>query len=180
MCRTVAALPLSLLIASLSAVCQDQIPTVDDPSALGVKGISIEVITPDGTSIQFIREKPRAPEDKAYYQADAHGVLTLVDGCLRLGEDGPVIIWPPNFTPQINGRVLEVRNIRGRVVAKLGEPLSVGGALKQRDAGNCSGPIWIDTQVDEPAGVSTLPVTPARAPLPSFFAASASAQTTIT
>ena len=145
------------LTASPSAACQDQIPTVEDPSALGVKGITIEVITPEGTSIQFIREKPRTMANRSYYHGDAHGVLTLKGNCLRLGEDGPVIIWPPNFTPQINDGVLEVSNIWGQVVAKLGKPLSVGGAQKQMDAGGCSGPIWIDTQIGEPAGVGTSP-----------------------
>ena len=150
------ALPPALLVAFLFVACMEVTPAADDPSALGVKGIRIEVITPEGTSIRFIREKPRAMENMSYRQADAYGVLTLKDGCLRLEqgqwEGDPVIIWPPNFTPRMNDGVLEIRNAMGQVVAKLGEPLSVGGAPEQMDAAGCSGPIWVDTQIDAPAG----------------------------
>ena len=87
----------------------------------------LEVLTVEGSSVRFYREKPITNPDRGYRQALGGGVLTLQDGCLRLREDGPVIIWPPGFTPRASGEVIEVLNAEGQVVARTGAQVSFGG-----------------------------------------------------
>ncbi len=128
----------TLMVCFLCAACQNQssTPTVDYFSVMNV----------DGTSIQFIREPPVTKANREYLDGDSRGVLTLQDNCLRLGEDGPVIIWPPDFTPHIKGGVIEVQNAKGQVVARVGDPITVWGGQLQKDADDCPGPTWVDTR----------------------------------
>ena len=78
---------LASLVAILCVACQERYPTMDD----------LDVLTVEGTPIQFFREKPGL--NGVYRDARGQGVLTLQDDCLRLKENGPVIIWPVGFTP---------------------------------------------------------------------------------
>ena len=108
----------------------------------------LEVLTVEGSSVRFYREKPITIPDRVYWQAAGRGVLTLQDGCLRLGEDdGAVIIWPPGFTPRASGAVIEVLNAEGQVVARTGAEVSFGGGGINRDTGDCRGPTWVDTKM---------------------------------
>ena len=144
MSKVKAALAVALVTSFLCLACQDEhstrneYPTMDD----------LTVLTVEGTPVQFIREKPEMPANRIYMDADGKGVLTLQDNCLRLNEDGPVIIWPHGFTPHSNNGIIEVHNAGGQTVTKVGELLEIGGGILQRDAGGCSGPIWFDTRVE--------------------------------
>lgn len=128
---------LGSLAAFLCVACQEKYPTMDD----------LSVLTVEGTSVQFFREKPGTILNRVYMQALGQGVLTIQNNCLRLDEDGPVIIWPPGFIPNSNDGVIEVHDAMGQVVARVGEPLEIVGGYLQRDTGSCSGPTWADTRI---------------------------------
>ena len=123
----------------------------------------LEVLTVEGSSVRFYREKPITIPDRGYRQALGRGVLTLQDGCLRLREDGPVIIWPPGFTPRTSGEVIEVLNAEGQVVARTGAQVSFGGGQIDKDTGDCRGPTWVDTKMPrKPPGGQTITPTDTR------------------
>ena len=124
---------LASLVAILCVACQERYPTMDD----------LDVLTVEGTSMQFLREKPSTGSNRVYMNALGQGVLTLQDNCLRLRPHGPVIIWPVGFTPHNNNGVVEVRNALGQVVAKVGEPIEIPGGQIKKDTGGCSGPTWV-------------------------------------
>ena len=79
---------LAPLVAFLCVACQEKYPTMDD----------LSVLTVEATFIKFFREKLGL--NGVYMDALGQGVLTLQENCLRLGEDGPVIIWPPDLPPK--------------------------------------------------------------------------------
>ena len=124
---------LASIVALLSVACQERFPAMDD----------LNVLTVEGTSIQFFQEKPGTSPNRVYMDALGQGVLTVQDECLRLGEDGPVIVWPVGFTPQMSNGVIEVRNALKRVVARVGEPIEIPGGQIKKDTGDCSGPTWV-------------------------------------
>ena len=137
MSKAKVAVLLALFAAFLCVACQEKYPTMDD----------LSVLTVEGTSIQFFREKPGTILNRVYMDAEGQGVLTLQDNCLRLREDGPVIIWPPGLTPHINDGVIEVQNAKGQPVARVGDPITVWGGQLQKDTGDCQGPTWVDTRI---------------------------------
>ncbi len=128
---------LILLISCACMACQERFPATDD----------LEVLTVGESSLQFYRERPVFNPDRFYRDALGEGVLTLQDGCLRLGEDGSVIIWPPGFAPRADSAAIEVLDAEGRVVARTGTLLTIGGGVRSKDIGNCHGPLWIDTEI---------------------------------
>ncbi len=101
--------------------------------------------------------------------------LTLDGDCLRIGKDGPVVIWPTGFYPDVlDGRVV-VRNGGGRVVAVVGQEMKLGsGGYISGNSGLCAGPLWGGTRFLEfpdretlgpvPTKVSVPTITPARTP----------------
>ena len=125
---------LILLISCACIACQGRFPTTDD----------LEVLTVGESSLQFYREKPVSNPDGFYMDALGEGVLTLQDGCLRLGEDedSSVILWPRGFAPRADGADIEVLDAEGRVVARTGTRLAIGGGAISKDLGKCRGPIW--------------------------------------
>lgn len=131
--------PLALMLYLLTVGCQSQSTT---PTVRAFVEVLVE-----GTSIRFLREHPVTRPDRDYMDGDNRGVLTLQDNCLRLGEDGPVVIWPDDFTPYVNDGVVEVHNADGQVVARVGDPVTLWGGQVQRDAGDCPGPVWTDTRI---------------------------------
>lgn len=84
-------------------------------------------------------------------QALARGVLTLRDGCLRLG-DGPesrLIVWPSSAVLEIEGRVVRVRDQRMHTSVTLGDTIEMGGGEGQALVQSaltaptrCPGPYW--------------------------------------
>ena len=110
----------------------------DNLSTLGV----------EGTSIQFLREASAGKPNRGFMDGDNRGVLTLQDNCLRLGQDGPVVVWPPDFTPHINDGIVEVHDADGQVVARVGDLLELGGGGRPDiDTDDCSGPTFVDTRI---------------------------------
>lgn len=84
-------------------------------------------------------------------QALARGVLTLRDGCLRLGE-GPesrLIVWPSSAVLEIEGRVVRVRDQRMHTSVTLGDTIEIGGGEGETliqsaltAPTHCTGPYW--------------------------------------
>jgi len=84
-------------------------------------------------------------------QALARGVLTLHDGCLRLGEgpDSSLIVWPSSAVLEIEGRNVRVRDQRMNTIVTLGDTIEMGGgesaAIVQSALTaptHCAGPYW--------------------------------------
>ncbi len=124
---------LSLLLITCTLIaCQERFPAADD----------VEVLTVEEPYLQFHRDKTTA--NRMYMDALGEGMLTLQDGCLRLGEeeDGPVILWPRGYAPRAVGADIEVLDDKGRVVARTGTMLSIGGGAIGKDLDRCHGPIW--------------------------------------
>ena len=128
---------LILLISCAGIACQGSFPAASD----------LEVLTAGEAPLYFYREKPVLDPNRSYMEALGEDVLTLQDACLRLGEDGPVILWPPGFTPRADGVAIEVLDAGGRVVARTGTLLVIGGGHTGKDLGECQGPIWSDTVI---------------------------------
>lgn len=68
----------------------------------------------------------------AYPDALLTGMLVLSDGCIRIETDfdgGPLLpVWPHDFRLRTEGDRIEILNGAGEVVARVGEPIYVGGA----------------------------------------------------
>jgi hypothetical protein len=66
-----------------------------------------------------------------YPDAELHGTLIMDDGCLRTkvsaGDPGTVPLWPANFDLDASGDEIQVVNGKDRVVARVGEEVSMGG-----------------------------------------------------
>lgn len=92
----------------------------------------------------------------AMMQALMRGTLTLRDGCLRVvGEEpGHLIIWQTDYFVSRNGEELEVLDREGKVVARVGDVVNLGGGnvplsdqlkgqLKAPVPEKCVGPYWL-------------------------------------
>ena len=64
--------------------------------------------------------------------AGGGGELVLDGQCLRL-KSGTTVIWPAGFTPHVHEGVVQVHNGAGRVIAQVGDKLSMGGGYFSRD-----------------------------------------------
>ena len=88
------------------------------------------------------------------------GPLTMVDGCLRLGEgeDGNLVVWPPDFEATIENDIIRVRYDGQDVEVRLGQVVRLGGGeVKSIDAfdeytrrqvpSGCPGPYWLASSI---------------------------------
>jgi hypothetical protein len=62
-------------------------------------------------------------------QAYGGGKLVLDEqGCLRLNPGGDVVVWPHDHSADVDARGrVRIRDGKGRVVAKVGDNVAVGG-----------------------------------------------------
>ncbi len=73
------------------------------------------------------------PRQKAwvnsYLMALWRGELILDgEGCLRVRGDGSLVpVWPPGFGVEVSGEEVRILNERGRVVARVGDEVEIGG-----------------------------------------------------
>ncbi len=83
--------------------------------------------------------------------------LTLEDGCLSIGEH--LIIWQPDYFANDNHGQIEILNRDGKVVARVGQEVSMGGGeipltpelerqLFEPIPSQCHGPYWLLGQLD--------------------------------
>jgi len=84
------------------------------------------------------------------------GPLTIVDGCLRLGdgEDDDLVVWPPDFDVSIENNIIRVLYDDREVKVRLGEVVRLGGgqvksidsfdeATRLQIPAGCPGPYWL-------------------------------------
>ena len=129
-------------------------------------GDEVSLVAPDearvvplsGSTLWF----PRAitsPHPHAQLLSEPPDDTTLVlDGdCLRVGEGGPVVIWPAGFYPDWEDGHIVVRNGGGKVLAAVGREMNLdGGGYVTGNTGDCRGPLWVSTVF-----LGTLPESPA-------------------
>lgn len=92
---------------------------------------TVPVATPVN-GVYLLRHKPVAP-DEPQMAALMSGTLIVEDGCLRVEPDypgsSPLIIWPAGFEFQVAGDEISILDPDGYVVARVGEPVEMGGGL---------------------------------------------------
>ena len=125
----------------------------DEVSALG-PGEPATVSIP-GSTLHFPRSRTRVDSGGGYgvalNVARIEGELVLDGDCLRVGDsEGPIIVWPPGFTPHIENGVVEIHNGAGKTIARTGDYLVLGGGESGKGEGNgssppCTGVYWDDT-----------------------------------
>ena len=112
--------------------------------------------TPEVPGVAFPRQGP-VEGPRVVMQALLIGRLVLVDGCLRIesvhGEESLLPIWPPEFGLAAEGDGIQVLDGEGRVVARVGEEVYMGGGggsaeglaecVREQLPAACGGPYWI-------------------------------------
>ena len=118
---------LSFSVVALCIACA-KYPTANDINALDIAG----------ARAQFFQQKA---SNQVMMQRFEKGVLTLQNGCFRLGSGGPVVIWPAGYSPCVHDGIVE---IHGSVLPiRVGETINLPGALRDTDVGKCAGPVWV-------------------------------------
>lgn len=71
------------------------------------------------------------------YDSLTRGRLVADDkGCLRMSDQygtATVPLWPPKYTPDTKGDEIRVRDAKGKVVAQVGERVTLGGGGVGKD-----------------------------------------------
>ena len=81
--------------------------------------------------------------------AEGGGELVLDGQCLRLKGGSTTVIWPAGFTPHVDQGVVQVRNGAGRVIAQVGDKLSMGGGYFIRDEDwECPGGVFVAHSIE--------------------------------
>jgi hypothetical protein len=112
--------------------------------------------TPEVPGVAFPRQGP-VEGPRVVMEALLIGRLVLADGCLRIesvhGDGSQLPIWPPEFDLAAQGDEIQVLDGEGRVVARVGEEVYMGGGggsatalagcVREQLPDACSGPYWI-------------------------------------
>lgn len=128
-----------------------------DPEALSptLQG-AVEIFDgADGRPIYFPKQAPT----NVHMTALLEGQLTLDDkGCLRVeagGGKGSLVIWHYEDALRVTAGAIEVLNGDGQVIARVGEPVSMGGGegstmlnIPGMPIVDCPGPSWIAGGMD--------------------------------
>lgn len=111
-------------------------------------------VTPD-PSISLPQLRTRSG---SFMTALMQGELIVQNGCLRVRPEGSaqshLIIWQPDYFLHKNGNAREILDRSGRVVARVGEPIWIGGGeipvtselqqqLRSPIPQTCEGPYWL-------------------------------------
>ncbi|WP_395644554.1 hypothetical protein [Terricaulis sp.] len=99
--------------------------------------------------------RARAPAD-AEMEALTGGVLTIVDGCVRItqptGNPGRLVVWPAETTVDASTGAVRIRNGRTGVEVSVSETVQLSGGesaeidqsqLAEAIPAACPGPYWI-------------------------------------
>ena len=90
----------------------------------------------------FPRQRTVIATGRAQMLADGGGELVLDGQCLRL-NGRTTVIWPAGFKPHVHQGVVQVRNGAGRVIAQVGDKLSMAGGYFSRDEDwECPGEVF--------------------------------------
>ena len=136
---------------SIPRACQGLYYLVGDEVSVVLAG-ERRVVPLPGSTLWFPRSRTAGsyPHPQLLVPPPSDQVLTLDGDCLRIGKDGPVVIWPTGFYPDMmDGRVV-VRNGGGRVVAVAGQEMKLdSGGYISGNSGLCRGPLWAGTRLLE-------------------------------
>ena len=120
--------------------------TVFDPEN---QRTELRLLDPD---VIFPRKKTIIATGRSQKVAEGVGELVLDGNCLRLGRvdgHGYTIIWPAGFSPHVEEGVVQVRNGAGRVIAQVGDKLSMGGGYFSRDEDwDCPGGLFVAHSIE--------------------------------
>ncbi len=129
----------------------------DGPLPDSNKGAVYEAITGDGRTIYL----PIQPPTVVSMAALLEGSLVEMDGCLRVTtegyDNGFLILWPNDSDIRAGDDNIEVLNGQMKIIARVGEPIRLGGGAAENSRGmsgmdemipgmpleNCPGPYWI-------------------------------------
>ena len=129
--------------------CQGPYYLIGDEVSVVLKN-EATVVPLQGSSLWFPRTKtwgggPDPARPLAPPPSDQ--TLTLDGDCLRIGKEGPALIWPSGFYPELTQEGVVVRNGAGRVVAVVGQLMKLdSGAHINNNSGPCAGPLWGGTR----------------------------------
>ena len=91
----------------------------------------------------FPRQRTVIATGRSQMLAEGGGELVLDGQCLRLKGGSTTVIWPAGFTPHVDQGVVQVRNGAGRVIAQVGDKLSMAGGYFSRDEDwECPGEVF--------------------------------------
>jgi hypothetical protein len=108
---------------------------------------------PSGAPLPVIAQYSEASE--AFPAAGIRGTVVEQDGCIRVRTDddprGRLLVWQPDYQIQRNGERIEIVDGSGKVVARVGESIDIGGGevpafedrLKAPLPPACTGPYWM-------------------------------------
>ena len=97
--------------------------------------------------VLFLRQRTLITDFQELLTAGNYGVLVLDGQCLRLKQDvdAPLttVKWPAGFSPHVHNGVVHVRNGAGRIIAQVGDEISMGGGYSTRyDDQECPGGVF--------------------------------------
>ena len=96
----------------------------------------------------FPRQKTIIATMRDQMTAGGGGELVLDGQCLRL-NGRTTVIWPAGFKPHVHQGVVQVRNGAGRVIAQVGDKLSMGGGYFSRDEDwECPGGVFVAHSIE--------------------------------
>lgn len=126
------------------------------------QGVLLEASAADGRTIYLPKQPPTAESMAALME----GELIEVNGCLRATDEsyreGFLILWPYDSDIRVSDNTIEVLNGAGQIVARVGEPLRLGGGAMESAASmagfdelipglpltNCPGPYWVAGELE--------------------------------
>lgn len=131
-------LTLLCMIAFLAFACSDaSIGDLSD-STSDVQNSTTEASPPEENSgVVFIkRTEPTRPNED--YMTAAGGGKLVVDeeGCLRFGRRGDLPVWPYEYSLTVKEGEMVILNGDGRVEARIGDRVEVGGGQVETGAGS--------------------------------------------
>ena len=93
--------------------------------------------------ILFLRQRTVIASSRELLTAAGIGELILDGQCLRLKGSTTTIVWPAGFTPHAHNDLVHVRNGAGRIIAQVGDEISMGGGYSTRyDNEECPGGVF--------------------------------------
>ena len=114
----------------------------DEVVAISLDGPTTLTLQLPDSDLHFPRQKTTLSKQESLLLGFS-GELILDGRCLRVKADNgriKSIIWPPGFRPHYHRGVVHVRNEAGRIVAQVGDRLSMGGGSSSRGDEKCPGP----------------------------------------
>ena len=114
----------------------------DEVTAISLDGPTTLTLQLPDFELHFPRQETILGGQESLLE-ESIGELVLDGQCLRLKYGtghSDSIIWPPGFTPHYHRGLVHVRNGAGRIIAQVGDRLSMGGGSSRRGDEKCPSP----------------------------------------